>query len=86
MIASTFGVIVVSINYRLGMLGWLASPEHGIDGNYGLYDQQYALAWVQTFISYFKGNPLNVTVGGQSAVCLHCCVYACICIRIRIAI
>ena len=67
------GVAVVSINYRLGMLGYLAHPElsaespDGVSGNYGLLDQIAALRWVKENISAFGGNPDNVTVAGQSA-------------------
>ena len=73
------GVVFVSVNYRLGALGYLAHPELsaedplGISGNYGLYDQIAALKWVQRNISAFGGDPDTVTIGGQSAgagVCL----------------
>ncbi len=65
------GVIVVTINYRLGLLGFLAHPaltaESGASGDYGWLDQQAALRWVQKNIGAFAGNPANVTVFGESA-------------------
>jgi para-nitrobenzyl esterase len=66
------GVIVVTINYRLGALGFLAdtalaSRPGGPSGNYGLTDQQTALRWVQRNIRGFGGNPGNVTLFGESA-------------------
>lgn len=67
------GVIVVSMNYRLGLFGFLAlpgmaaeSPEHAA-GNYGLMDQTAALQWVKRNISRFGGDPGNVTLFGESA-------------------
>jgi para-nitrobenzyl esterase len=63
--------VVVTINYRLGLLGWLANPALDAEGhpfaNYGLLDQQLALKWVKENIAAFGGNPGNVTLGGQSA-------------------
>jgi para-nitrobenzyl esterase len=66
------GTIVVTINYRLGALGFLAHPaltDHpgGSSGNYGLMDQQAALRWVQRNIGQFGGDSRNVTIAGESA-------------------
>jgi para-nitrobenzyl esterase len=66
------GVIVVTINYRLGALGFLAdtalaSTPGGPSGDYGLMDQQAALRWVQGNIGGFGGDPRNVTLFGESA-------------------
>ena len=67
------GVIVVSINYRLGALGWLAHPGLSAEtpdnrsGNYGLMDQIEALRWVRRNIGAFGGDPDNVTIAGESA-------------------
>jgi para-nitrobenzyl esterase len=66
------GLVVVTINYRLAALGFLAHPAlasrpGGPSGNYGLMDQQAALRWVQRNIARFGGNPGNVTIAGQSA-------------------
>jgi para-nitrobenzyl esterase len=67
------GVVVVTVNYRLGYLGFLAHPAlsaesgNGGSGNYGLMDQQAALRWVQRNIKKFGGDADNVTIFGQSA-------------------
>ena len=67
------GVIVVTIAYRLGPLGFLAHPEltrespHHSSGNYGLMDQIAALGWIQRNIAAFGGDPKNVTIAGQSS-------------------
>jgi para-nitrobenzyl esterase len=68
------GVVVVSFNYRLGALGWLAHPALADEeapggglGNWGLLDQVAALEWVREHISSFGGDPGNVTVFGESA-------------------
>lgn len=73
------GVVVVSMNYRLGPYGFLAHPaltaEQGASGAYGLLDQRAALAWVRDNAAAFGGDPDDVTLFGQSAgglsVCLH---------------
>src|SRR5579862_1827031 len=65
------GVTVVTVNYRLGALGFLAHPAladaNGQSGDYGLMDQQAALRWVQRNIASFGGNPNHVTIFGESA-------------------
>jgi para-nitrobenzyl esterase len=67
------GVLLVTINYRVGPLGFLAHPEltkesiHHASGNYGLLDQVAALQWVQRNIAAFGGDPRRVTIFGQSA-------------------
>jgi para-nitrobenzyl esterase len=67
------GVVVVSMNYRLGVFGFFSHPElteeseHGASGNYGLMDQTAALRWVRENIARFGGDPANVTIFGESA-------------------
>ncbi|XP_029728682.2 esterase B1 [Aedes albopictus] len=61
------GVVVVTLNYRLGPLGFLSFPSAGISGNAGLKDQLLVFKWVKENISQFGGDPNNVTVFGESA-------------------
>lgn len=81
------GMVVVTINYRLGAFGWLAHPElsaeqGGISGNYGLLDQICALEWVRDNIAEFGGDPTNVTLAGESAGALSA-MYLMACPRAR---
>jgi para-nitrobenzyl esterase len=67
------GLVVVTINYRVGVLGFLVHPEltkeseHHASGNYGLLDQVAALEWIKRNIGMFGGDPARVTIMGQSA-------------------
>ena len=80
-LATLGNVILISVNYRLGVLGFLANPafdaedKYGQSGNYGLQDQQLALKWVRQNAAAFGGDPARVTIFGQSAggaaVCDH---------------
>ena len=65
-------VVLVSINYRLGMFGFMSHPDliaenpHGSSGNYGIMDQVHALKWIKANIAQFGGDPDNVMIFGQS--------------------
>lgn len=66
------GVIMVTINYRVGIFGFFSHPElsaegEGASGNYGIYDQIAALKWIKNNIAQFGGDPSNITILGQSA-------------------
>jgi para-nitrobenzyl esterase len=67
------GVVVVTVNYRLGVFGFLAHPEltkeseHHASGNYGFLDQIAALQWVHRNVAAFGGDPSNITIFGESA-------------------
>jgi para-nitrobenzyl esterase len=77
---SRSGLVVVSANYRLGALGFLAHPAltaesgHASSGNYGLLDQIQALKWVRENIARFGGDPGRITVMGQSAGAVDACL------------
>ena len=74
------GVVVVSVEYRTGALGFMAHPEltkeskNGHSGNYGLLDQIFALKWVQRNIANFGGDPSKVTIFGESAGAISCSI------------
>ena len=75
-LAAKYGLVVVTMNYRLGALGFLALDSKGKDetsGNYGLLDQQAAMQWVKSNIGAFGGNPQNVTIAGESAGGMSVC-------------
>ena len=67
------GIVVVTVNYRLGLFGFFAHPDlskeasYKSSGNYGLLDQAFSLQWVQKNISFFGGDPKKVTIAGESA-------------------
>ncbi len=67
------GIVVLTVNYRLGVFGFMSHPEltkespHNASGNYGFLDQNAALQWVQRNIANFGGDPKRVTIAGESA-------------------
>jgi para-nitrobenzyl esterase len=75
LLAQRYGLVVVSMNYRLGNFGFFTHTPSGANGNQGFEDQQLALRWVRDNIAAFGGDPTKVTLVGESAgglsVCLH---------------
>jgi para-nitrobenzyl esterase len=73
------GIVTITVNYRLGIFGFLAHPEltnesvHHSSGNYGLMDQHAALLWVKKNIAAFGGDPDRVTIAGESAGSMSVC-------------
>lgn len=76
---ATKGIVTVTLNYRLGIFGFMAHPEltkespHHASGNYGFMDQHAALVWVKKNIAAFGGDPDRVTIGGESAGSMSVC-------------
>ncbi|XP_078736161.1 neuroligin-3-like isoform X2 [Lampetra fluviatilis] len=66
-LASYGNVIVITVNYRLGVLGFLSTGDQAAKGNYGLLDQIQALRWISENIGFFGGDPLRITVFGSGA-------------------
>lgn len=63
----TENIVLVSLNYRLNVFGFLSTQDSNAYGNVGLKDQLLALEWVKTNIARFGGNPLRVTIFGESS-------------------
>ncbi|KAK7896591.1 hypothetical protein WMY93_021916 [Mugilogobius chulae] len=66
-LADRGNVIIVSVAYRVGVLGFLSAGDSSLPGNYGMWDQQAAIAWVHRNIRSFGGDPNNITLFGESA-------------------
>ena len=66
-LANATNIVIVSFQYRLGVLGFYYDTRYNIYGNYGMMDQVFALQWIHDNIKNFGGNPNNVTIFGQSA-------------------
>lgn len=66
------GVVLVTVAYRLGVLGFLSLENDDIPGNMGLHDQNLALRWVRDHISRFGGDNAKVTISGDSAGAMSC--------------
>ena len=70
---ATKGIVAITVNYRLGVFGFMAHPElskespHHVSGNYALFDQSAALQWVHRNIAAFGGDPGRITIAGESA-------------------
>ncbi|XP_077980088.1 neuroligin-1-like [Glandiceps talaboti] len=75
-LAAYHNVIAITLNYRVGVLGFLSTGDSYASGNYGLLDQLLALTWVKENIAYFGGNPDQVTIFGNSAGGRACHVLA----------
>lgn len=69
------GVILVTVNYRLGRMGFLSTSDEAALGNYGMYDQMESMRWVQEHITNFNGDPERVTIFGQSAGAASCSLH-----------
>lgn len=77
------GIIIVTVGYRLGVLGYYCHPDmerespYGTAGNFGLMDQAFALGWVHRNIASFGGDPEKITIAGQSAGAASVCNLMC---------
>ncbi|WP_394839094.1 carboxylesterase family protein [Pendulispora rubella] len=75
-LASAGDIVVVTLNYRLGVLGTLGIPSADGGGNLGLLDQRFALEWIHRNIAAFGGDPAKITLAGQSAGAQAACTHA----------